>query len=195
MLCSHTKKWWLEWKRTASSVFWLELIMAFVLCTEWSCNNDFNKDYIICYFLVCISFPVQIINFSHNLKHLISGLVFPLTSPKILDPFTVRGTLLGWADTSVESASGLIVTLGLPVTAVNTARTMTILIIVCRKTQMLEKRKAETTSVKECMQGNDPPASVELYNRGGGGGEGKQREEAVQILLSSWHDLFIIFSL
>lgn len=27
-----------------SSLFWLELIMAFVLCTEWSlCNNDCNK--------------------------------------------------------------------------------------------------------------------------------------------------------
>lgn len=86
----------------------------------------------------------------------------------ISDPFTVSGTL------SAESALGLIVTLRLPVTEVNTARTMMNIIIVCRKTQMLEKRKAETTSVKECRQGNDPPASVELCNRGGGGSREKR---------------------
>lgn len=37
----------------------------------------------------------------------------------------------------------------------------------------------------------NPPASLDLCN--GGEGEGRQREEIVQILLSSWHDLFMIF--
>lgn len=50
------------------------------------------------------------------------------------------------------------------------------------------------TSLKGRRQGNDSPVSVEL-RKVEKEEEGKQREEIVQILLSSWHDLFISFPL
>ena len=78
-------------------------------------------------------------------KHLhteASGSHFFLTCPKNSVSSTVSGTLFGWA-ASTESATGLMVTLGLPVTPVNTARTTMILglIAVSQKNQMKRKRK------------------------------------------------------
>lgn len=71
-----------------------------------------------------------------------TGSSYFLTCPAMSVCSIVSGTLLGWADMSAESSSGLIVTLGLPVTPVNTARTtMSLtLIVICRKTHRCRRK-------------------------------------------------------
>lgn len=65
--------------------------------------------------------------------------------------------LLGWADVSAEAVGGLIVTSGIPLTPINTARTTTSLIISNGRWE-----KTVTTSVEERRRGNDCPVRVEL---------------------------------
>lgn len=93
------------------------------------------------------------------------------------------------------AASGLTVTVGLPFTPVNTARTTMITksIILCCKTQMLKGGK--NTSWKERRQENDSPVSVELCKGGvRGGGEAERRgcPDPAVFLAPSVYFLFVL---
>lgn len=113
-----------------------------------------------------------------------------LTCSNMCISVTVSGTLLRWVDMSAESASGPIITWELLVTPVSTAKTTTILkaIIIYCKAQMSVKRK-RLLVWKECRQGNEPPVSTELYNRGGRGSRGKR------LCRSRCLPVYILFSL
>lgn len=93
-----------------------------------------------------------------------------LTCPKSSVSSTVSGTLLGWANMSTESASDLIVTFGLPVIPVNTARTTIILahIVECRErqTRLLWKSAGRQVSLL--------PVWTFVTEEGGGGSREKR---------------------
>ncbi len=105
-----------------------------------------------------------------------------LTCSKISVSSAVSGMLLGWADMTAESTSGLIVTPGLPVTPLNATRTNVIrkIIIECRKARMAEKSKKLLLWKSAGGEMSCGQCGVMQQRR-----EGQRREETVQILLSS----------